>query len=94
MPLTRRLPKRGFNNARFKIVYHPINLAALNAFEDGSVVDRAALIVAGLINSRSGRIKILGTGELKKKLTVKAESFSTAARLAIEKLGGQVEIAK
>ncbi len=92
MPLARRLPKRGFNNARFKISFQPINLAALNAFEDGAVVDRTSLLAVGLINTRAPGIKVLGNGELKKKLTVKAAAFSAKARAAIEKLGGQVEV--
>lgn len=94
MPLARRLPKRGFNNARFKITFQPVNLAALNAFDEGSVVDRAALLSAGVINTRAEGIKILGNGELNKKLTVKATAFSAKARAAIEKLGGQVEVVK
>lgn len=94
MPLARRMPKRGFNNARFKISYQPVNLAALNAFDDGAVVDRASLLAAGVIDSRAPGIKILGNGELKKKLNVKAEAFSSTARAAIEKLGGKAELAK
>jgi len=93
MPLARRLPKRGFNNARFKVSYQAINLAALNAFENGAVVDRAALIAAGVINSRAAGVKILGHGELSKKLTVRAAAFSAKAKGAIEKLGGQAEVA-
>lgn len=92
MPLARRLPKRGFNNARFKTTYHPINLATLNSFENGAVVDRTSLLAAGFINTRAGAIKILGNGELTKKLTVKAVAFSAKAKEAIEKLGGLVEV--
>lgn len=94
MPLARRMPKRGFNNARFKDVFHPINLAKLNEFADGALVDRASLLAAGVINTRAGSIKILGRGELTKKLTVKVNAFSATARAAIEKLGGSVEVVK
>ena len=91
MPLIRRIPKRGFNNVRFAIRYVPVNLAALNRFEDGATVDEAALRGAGLANGGK-RIKILGDGELKKKLTVKIHSFSASARAKIEKLGGACEV--
>jgi large subunit ribosomal protein L15 len=93
MPLIRRIPKRGFNNARFKIVHIPVNLDDLNRFDDGAVVDEAILRKVGLANGRADGIKILGTGELRKKLTVKAKAFSAAARAAIEKLGGVAELA-
>ena len=92
MPLFRRMPKRGFNNKRFKTVHLPVNLTELNAFDDGAVVDIAVLRAAGLINGRSDGVKILGTGELKKKLTVKASAFSATAKAAIEKLGGTTEV--
>ena len=92
MPLFRRIPKRGFNNKRFKTVHLPVNLNELNAFDDGAVVDIATLRTAGLINGRSDGVKILGTGELKKKLTVKASAFSATAKAAIEKLGGLTEV--
>lgn len=93
MPLIRRIPKRGFNNARFKTTFHPINLATLNKFDNGAVVDRESLQAAGLIKSRTAAIKVLGAGELSKKLTVKAAAFSAAAKAAIEKLGGQALVA-
>lgn len=92
MPLIRRLPKRGFNNARFTTVYLPVNLSELNAFENDSIVDEAALRLAGLANGRSAGIKVLGFGVLTRKLTVKASAFSAAARSAIEKLGGTAEV--
>jgi large subunit ribosomal protein L15 len=91
MPLIRRIPKRGFNNKRFAIRYVPVNLEALNQFDDGATVDEAALRTAGLANGGK-RIKILGDGELKKKLTVKVHSFSSSARAKIEKLGGVCEV--
>lgn len=92
MPLIRRLPKRGFNNNRFKTRYRPVNLSDLNQFEEGSVVDQAVLRQAGLANGTFDGIKILGTGELTRKLTVKAAAFSSAAKAAIEKLGGTAEV--
>src|SRR6188474_3488685 len=91
MPLIRRIPKRGFNNARHTIRYIPVNLEALNCFEDGARVDEAALRSLGLANGRGDGIKILGGGELKKKLTVNAHAFSAAARAKIEGLGGSCE---
>jgi len=93
MPLIRRMPKRGFNNASFTVAYLPVNLDALNAFENGSVVDEAALRKAGLAKGGSLGIKILGRGELQKKLTVKASAFSAGARAAIVKAGGTAEVA-
>jgi large subunit ribosomal protein L15 len=91
MPLARRVPKRGFNNAQFKTVYLPVNLEELNRFDDGAVVDEAALRSAGLANGAADGIKILGSGELTKKLTVRAKAFSASAKAAIEKLGGVAE---
>lgn len=92
MPLIRRIPKRGFNNKRFKIAYLPVNLAELNAFEAGSVVDVAALQKAGLANGTYDGIKILARGELKQKLIVRAHAFSASAKTAIEALGGTAEV--
>jgi len=92
MPLIRRLPKRGFNNAAFTIQYLPINLRELNQFDDGTVVDEAKLRSVGLANGKSAGIKILGAGKLEKKLTVKASAFSAAAKTAIEQLGGTAEV--
>jgi len=93
MPLIRRLPKRGFNNVNFGTQYLPINLNQLNRFEDGAVVDSAAFKKAGLANGKSDGIKILGTGVLTKRLTVKVAAISSAAKAAIEKLGGTVVLA-
>ena len=89
MPLTRRVPKRGFNN-HFKVVYAVVNLEQLNSFEAGAVVDYDTLWANGLIKSvkNAAGLKVLGTGELKVALTVKAEKFSAAAKEAIEKAGG------
>jgi large subunit ribosomal protein L15 len=92
MPLIRRIPKRGFNNYRHAIRYLPVNLEALNQFDDGARVDEAALRVAGLANGRASGIKILGSGELTRKLTVSAHAFSASAKAKIEAKGGVCEI--
>ena len=92
MPLIRRIPKRGFNNARHGTRYLPVNLEALNRFEDGSRIDGAALRGAGLANGRIDRIKILGDGELNRKLVVQAHAFSASARAKIEAKGGTCEV--
>jgi len=92
MPLIRRIPKRGFNNARFAVRYIPVNLEALNKFEDGAMVNEAALRALGVANGRLQRVKILGDGELTRKLTVHAHAFSAAARAKIEKLGGACQL--
>ena len=93
LPLARRLPKRGFNNKKFATVYIPVNLESLNQFDDGATVDEAALRAAGLVNGRGDGVKILGQGELEKKLTVNAAAFSASARAAIEGKGGSCEVA-
>ncbi len=92
MPLIRRIPKRGFNNARHALTYIPVNVDALNRFDDGARVDEMALRSLGLANGRGTGIKILGQGELTKKLTVNAHSFSATARAKIEGLGGKCEV--
>lgn len=92
MPLIRRIPKRGFNNALFTTVYNPVNLSDLNTFDEGTTVDEATLRKAGYANGKSAGIKILGRGKLEKRLTVVASAFSKSAREAIEKLGGKVEL--
>jgi large subunit ribosomal protein L15 len=92
MPLVRRIPKRGFNNNRFRTTYAPVNLAELNEFEEGSVVDSLALQKVGFVNGTILAVKVLGDGELTKKLHVKAAAFSASARAAIEKLGGTAEV--
>jgi large subunit ribosomal protein L15 len=92
MPLIRRIPKRGFNNARHGTTYIPVNVESLNAFDDGARVDEAALRSVGLANGRADGVKILGEGELKKKLTVSAHAFSASARTKIEAGGGSCEI--
>lgn len=92
MPLIRRMPKRGFNNARHTVAYHPVNLSDLNQFDDGARVDAAKLREAGLANGKALGIKILGNGELTKKLTVSAHAFSASAKQKIEGKGGSVEV--
>jgi len=93
MPLIRRIPKRGFNNARFATTYHGVNVGDLNKFDDGAKVDELALRSVGLANGKSDGIKILGNGELTKKLSVTASAFSASAKAKIEAKGGTVEIA-
>src|SRR3989441_3586780 len=92
MPLIRRIPKRGFNNARHTTRYLPVNLEALNRFDDGARVDEAAIRGAGLANGRGEGIKILGDGELTRKLTVTAHAFSASARATIAAKGGSCEL--
>jgi len=94
MPLQRRLPKRGFNNIFAKEIAI-VNVSALNdAFEDGAVVDLAALLESGLVRKELDGVKILGNGELTKKLTVKADAFSKEAKAKIEAAGGTAETAE
>ncbi len=92
MPLIRRIPKRGFNNARHATRYIPVNVESLNTFEDGARVDEAALRSTGLANGRGEGIKILGDGEVTKKLAVTAHAFSASARAKIEAKGGTCEL--
>ena len=91
MPLIRRLPKRGFNNAAFHKNYAIVNLSDLNQFDDGATVDEQALIDAKLIRGKYEGVKILGTGDLTKKLTISADKFSASAREKIEKAGGTAQ---
>ena len=91
MPLYRRLPKRGFKCRSSKEII-PINIYALNLFEDGVVVDIAALKEIGLINNPKDGVKILGEGELERKLTVKVNYFSESAKEKIEAAGGKAEV--
>ncbi len=92
MPLIRRLPKRGFNNARHTTRYEVVNLEALNRFDEGARVDVESLKRAGLANGRWHGIKILGDGELTKKLQVSAHAFSASAKAKIEAKGGACEV--
>ena len=91
MPLARRVPKRGFNNI-FAKPLSAINVAALNRFEDGSTVGAGELLESGVLSKCEHGVKVLGTGTLKKKLTVKAKSFSESAKQKIEAAGGKAEV--
>ena len=90
LPLYRKLPKRGFHN-KFAVHYSIVNVSDLNRFEDGSVVDMEALLAAKLVRKELDGVKILGEGELSKKLTVKATVFSATAKEKIEAAGGKTE---
>jgi len=92
MPLIRRIPKRGFNNARHGTRYIPVNLESLNQFDEGARIDIETLRKAGLANGPSDGVKILGDGELTKKLTVSAHAFSASAKSKIEGKGGACEV--
>jgi large subunit ribosomal protein L15 len=92
MPLIRRIPKRGFNNKRHATVYLPVNIEALNQFDDGAHVDELSVRSLGLANGKACGIKILGSGELTKKLTVSANAFSASAKQKIEAKGGTCEL--
>jgi len=91
MPLARRIPKRGFNNI-FAKPLEAVNVSALSVFEDGSVVDAQALLDKGVLSKCVYGVKILGKGELSKKLTVKASAFSESAKEKIEAAGGKAEV--
>ena len=91
LPLYRKLPKRGFNN-KFATVYSIVNVEQLNAFEDGAVVDLAALTEKRIVRKEFDGLKVLGRGEITKKLTVKAKIFSASAKEKIEAAGGKVEV--
>ena len=91
MPLYRRLPKRGVNNKWAK-EYAEVNVKDLNKFDEGATVDAAALIEKGIVKKALDGVKVLGNGELQKKLTVKAAKFSKSAAEKIEKAGGKAEV--
>ena len=90
-PIYRQLPKRGFGNSRFATVYATINVEDLNRFDDGSTVDLDTLLAARVIRKPYDGLKVLGNGELNKKLNVKASKFSSAAKEKIEAAGGTTE---
>ncbi len=90
-PLFRRIPKRGFQNINRK-EYAVVNLGTLNRFEDGQEVTAAVLVEAGIVKNEKDGIKVLANGKLERKLTVKANKFSQAAKEAIEAAGGTVEV--
>lgn len=91
MPLARRIPKRGFNNIFAKPLEY-VNVSELNRFEDGTVVDANVLLAAGILSKCRYGVKILGGGELTKKLTVSASAFSATAKEKIEAAGGKTEV--
>ena len=91
MPLQRRVPKRGFINI-FATKYATVNVSDLEKFEDGAVVDAQALVDAGLLKKTLDGVKVLGRGELTKKLTVNCAAFSASAKEKIEKAGGKAEV--
>ncbi len=91
MPIFRRMPKRGFTNARFKKHYTLVNVEVLAAFEAGSVVDLASVLEHGLARNTGDMLKVLGQGELSAGITVKAHKFSASAKSKIEAAGGTVE---
>ena len=90
-PLARRLPKRGFNN-KFAVKYDIVNLDALNVFEEGTVVTPELLSELRIVTNKNNGVKVLGNGQLTKKLTVKADKFSASAKAAIEAAGGVAEV--
>ena len=92
LPLFRRLSKRGFNNYNFRTVYATVNVSDLERFEEGTEVTKELLIEAGLVKKELDGIKVLGNGELTKKLTVKANKFSSTAKTKIENVGGTTEV--
>ena len=92
LPLYRRIPKRGFSNAKFKTVYATINVEKLNVFENGTVVTPALLKDTGLVKKQYDGIKILGNGKLEKKLTIQANKFSYSALEKIKEAGSKAEV--
>ena len=90
MPIFRRVPKRGFTNARFRQDYTIVNVETLNAFSDGDTVDLAAIVANGLVSKNTDLLKVLGQGDLERKLNVRAQKVSKSAAEKIEKAGGTV----
>ena len=91
MPLTMRLPKRGFTN-KWRVEYATVNVERLNIFEDGAVVTPVELVESGILKNVQDGVKILGNGEITRKLTVKATRFTQTAKEKIEAAGGKVEV--
>ena len=91
MPLTMRLPKRGFTN-KWRVEYATVNVERLNIFEDGEVVTPVELVESGILKNVQDGVKILGNGEITQKLTVQANKFSATAKEKIEAAGGKVEV--
>ena len=92
LPLYRRIPKRGFKNAKFRTVYATINVEDLNVFEDGTVVTPALLKDTGLLKKQLGGVKVLGNGKLEKKITIQASKFSASALEKIKEAGSKAEV--
>ncbi len=92
LPLYRRIPKRGFKNAKFKTIYATINVEDLNVFEDGTVVTPALLKDTGLLKKQLDGVKVLGNGKLEKKITIQANKFSTSALEKIKEAGSKAEV--
>ena len=92
LPLYRRIPKRGFTNAKFKTVYAVVNLSQLNVFEDGTVVTPALLKDTGIVKKQLDGVKVLGNGKLEKKITIQANKFSTSALEKIKEAGSKAEV--
>ena len=92
LPLYRRIPKRGFKNAKFKTVYGVVNVAELNKFENGTVVTPALLKDTGLVKKQYDGIKVLGNGKLEKKLTIQAHKFSEISLEKIKEAGSKAEV--
>ena len=92
LPLYRRIPKRGFSNAKFKTVYATINVEDLNRFEDGTIVNPALLKDTGLVKKQLDGVKVLGNGKLEKKLTIQANKFSESALEKIKEAGSKAEV--
>ena len=92
LPLYRRIPKRGFKNAKFRTVYATVNVEDLNRFENGTVVTPAVLKDAGLLKNQLDGVKVLGNGKLEKKLTVQANKFSASALEKIKEAGSKAEV--
>ena len=91
-PIYRQLPKRGFNNKRFATVYATVNVSVLDKYEDGAVVDIETLLADGVLKNACDGLKILGEGDITKKLTVKASKFTASAKAKIEAAGGKAEV--
>ena len=92
LPLYRRIPKRGFKNAKFRTVYATINVEDLNVFEDGTVVTPALLKDTGLLKKQLDGVKVLGNGKLEKKITIQASKFSASALEKIKESGSKAEV--
>jgi large subunit ribosomal protein L15 len=92
MPLIRRIPKRGFNNAAFKVTYAPVNLVDLEKFFDAGSIDESGLREKGLVNGNWDGVKILGSGDITKKFSIKVHAISASAKEKLEKAGGSIEI--